>query len=66
MIKRFTKQAKVGLTPNDHGVEGAQAMVQLLVDSGVYKTLLSEKDWKVVQHSQGPRKVKLKIARCTR
>ena len=59
MKQEHTKQAKVGLTPIDHGVEGAQATVQLIVDSGVYKTLLSKKDWKVVQHSQGPRKVKL-------
>ena len=63
MRQEHTKQARVGLTPIDHGLEGAQATVQLLVDSGVYKTLLSEKDWKVVQRSQGPRKVKLKVNR---
>ena len=34
MRQEHTKQAKVGLTPIDHGVEGAQATVQLLVDSG--------------------------------
>ena len=34
--QEHTKQAKVGLTPIDYGVEGAQATVQLLVDSGVY------------------------------
>jgi hypothetical protein len=44
-------------------VEGAQAKVKLLIDSGVYKTLLSEKDWKSVQQSQGARKAKLKINR---
>ena len=49
MKQEHTKQAKVGSTPIDHGVEGAQAMVQLLVDSVVYKTLLSEKDWKGVK-----------------
>ena len=57
------KQAKVWLTPIGYGVEGAQATVQLLVDSGVYKTLLSEKDWKVVLRSQVPRKAKLKTNR---
>ena len=61
--QEHTKQAKVGLTPIDHGVEGAQATVQLLIDSGVFKTLLSEKDWKVIQRSQGPKKAKLKINR---
>ena len=48
---------KVGLTPIDHGVAGAQATVKLLIDSGVYKTLLSEKDWKAMQQSQGTRKL---------
>ena len=61
--QEHTMHTKVGLTPIDHGVEGAQAKVKLLIDSGVYKTLLSEKDWQVVKQSQGARKAKLKINR---
>ena len=57
---KHSMQAKVGLTPIDQGVVGAQATVKLLIDSGVYKTLLSEKDWKAIQQSQGTRKARLK------
>ena len=35
----------------DHGEEGEATEVELLIDSGVNKTLISEKDWKLIKKS---------------
>ena len=54
------KIAEVVLTAMDHGVEAKEASVELLINSGVNKTLLSEKDWKKVKAVRGERPPKLK------
>ena len=54
----------ITLTVVDHKVPGRPGQVQLLIDSGVYKTLLSEKDWKLVaKKDSGTGKMRLKINR---
>ena len=35
------------MTALDHGVEAKETNIELLMDSGVNKTLISEGDWKV-------------------
>jgi hypothetical protein len=52
------------MTVVDHGTPGKTGQVQLLIDSGVYKTLLSEKDWKAVSETEcGRGKMRLKVNR---
>ena len=41
----LAKVAKLSMKAFDHGVESDETEVELLIDSGVNKTLLSEKDW---------------------
>ena len=47
--KNISEKAKIKLTVMDHKVKSEEIEVELLVDSGVNKTLLSEKDWKKVK-----------------
>ena len=59
-----TRLGDVTITPLDQGVAGGQTMVQLLIDSGVHKTLLSEKDWKALNKQMpGGGMARLKINR---
>ena len=44
------RRAKVHLTVLDHGTENERGTVDLLIDSGVHKTLVSEKDWNRLQN----------------
>ena len=56
------RKATVHMTVVDHGTPGRSGQVQLLIDSGVYKTLLSEKDWKTVSETEcGRGKMRLKV-----
>ena len=57
--KNITAMLKV--TALDKGRPSDQVDMELLVDSGVNKTLLSEKDWQKI--ARGHRKVKLKRCR---
>ena len=43
------RRARVHLTVLDHGIEKERGTVDLLIDSGVHKTLVSEKDWDRLQ-----------------
>jgi hypothetical protein len=54
------KIAKVTLTALDHGVKSKETKMELLIDSGVHKTLLREEDWKRVSAVKGERPPKLK------
>ena len=59
-----SRHAEMNLTPLDHGKAGGQTLVKLLIDSGVHKTLLSEKDWRTVKKQiPGGGAVKLKVNR---
>ena len=55
-----SKTADIRLTVLDHGQQAKQLPVKLLIDSGVYRTLLSEEDWQRVQASGTNRTTKLK------
>ena len=55
-VKNITAHLK--LTALDKGRPSDEVDVELLVDSGVHKTLLSERDWQKL--AQGERKVKIK------
>ena len=47
--KDISEKAKIKLTVMDHKKKAEEIEVELLVDSGVNKTLLSEKDWEKVK-----------------
>ena len=49
------------LTVLDHGQAAKELKVEFLIDSGVYRTLLTEEQWKKVQADGSNRKPKLKI-----
>ena len=55
-----SKTADIQLTVLDHGQQAKQLPVKLLIDSGVYRTLLSEEDWQQVQAGKNNRMPKLK------
>ena len=52
--------SRVRLTVLDKGKASEKEDVELLIDSGVNKTLLSEKDWQKFKAKPGERKLKLK------
>ena len=56
------RKATVTMTGVDKGTPGVATQTQLLIDSGVHKTLLSEKDWKQVSRRNADGyQIKLKI-----
>ena len=55
-----SKSATLKFTALDHGIKSLSLECDFIIDSGVHKTLLSEKDWKKVQSSPDSRKPKLK------
>ena len=57
---RQNKTADIQLTVLDHGEQARELSVQLLIDSGVYRTLLSEEHWLQVKASKTTSKPKLK------
>ena len=54
------KTADILLTILDHGKQAKQLTARFLIDSGVYRTLLSEEQWRQVQADKNNRKPKLK------
>ena len=54
---------RVNVTINDRGKLAPQVSIRFLVDSGVSKTLISEKVWKAIQSRAGQAAPRLK--RCT-
>ena len=56
------RKATVTMTGVDRGTPGVATQTQLLIDSGVHKTLLSEKDWKQISRRNADGyQIKLKI-----
>ena len=55
--------SKLSLTALDKGRPSQPADVNLLIDSGVYKTLLCEEDWHKVKQRPGDKPIKLKGCR---
>ena len=58
--KRGDAKAKVFITVLDHGRPSLETKVKLLIDSGVNKTLISDKDWAKVKQRPGDNPMKLK------
>ena len=54
------KTADILLTILDHGKQAKQLTARFLIDSGVYRTLLSEEQWRQVRADKDNRKPKLK------
>ena len=59
-VDSSSKLAQVVMTALDHGISSHAAKSNLLIDSRVNKTLLSEKDWQQIRPHHIPRKPKLK------
>ena len=55
-----SEKCKVSLTALDHDRPSQNTGMELLIDSGVNKTLLSEEDWRKVRPKKGEAKIKLK------
>ena len=55
--------AKLNVVALDRGRPSQQADVQMLIDSGVHKTLMSEKDSRKIKCRRGDEKIKLKKCR---
>ena len=55
------KTTQLQMTVLDHGQAAKELQVEFLIDSGVYRTLLTEEQWKKVQADGSNRKPKLKI-----
>ena len=55
-----SKTANIQLTMLDHGQQSKQLIASFLIDSGVYRTLLSEEQWQLVQADKNNRRPKLK------
>ena len=56
------RKATVTMTGVDKGTPGVATQTQLLIDSGVHKTLISEKDWKQISRRNADGyQIKLKI-----
>ena len=60
LVDPSSKLAQVVMIALDHGISSHAAKSNLLIDSGVNKTLLSEKDWQQIRPHHIPRKPKLK------
>ena len=58
--KKGDAKAKVSITVLDHGRPSQETHVRLLIDSGVNKTLISDKDWAKVRQRPGENPMKLK------
>ena len=58
--KAKSETAKTSITALDHGNASHPSNIELLIDSGVSKTLLSEADWKKIKALKGNPKLKLK------
>ena len=62
---RRDARATVSIIALDKGRPSQDTSVSLLIDSGVFKTLLSEKDWRKVKQKPGESCIKLKKCRTT-
>ena len=51
---------KLVFTAKDHGRPSKETNLNLLIDSGVHKTIISEKDWNLVKPKSGEKRLKLK------
>ena len=58
--KRGDAKVRVSITVLDHGRPSLETHVRLLIDSGVNKTLISDKDWAKVKQRPGENPMKLK------
>ena len=47
-------------TVRDHGKPSRETNLNMLIDSGVHKTIISEKDWNLVKPKSGEKMLKLK------
>ena len=62
-VQEKSVKAVLALTALDNGRPSLQTKVELLIDSGVHKTLICEQDWLKFKQIRGEKPIKLKINR---
>ena len=55
-----SRRCKLVFTPKDHGRPSKEMNLNLLIDSGMHKTIISKKDWNLVKPKSVEKRLKLK------